>query len=44
MAVQGAYFAEQPNCQIASELDVASVWQFDVIALAQLHDCGAELP
>jgi hypothetical protein len=41
MAVQGGYFAEQ---QIASELDVASVWRFDVIGLAQLHGCGAELP
>jgi hypothetical protein len=36
--------AISPNSQIASELDVASVWRFDVIALAQLHGGGAELP
>jgi hypothetical protein len=35
--------AISPNSQIASELDVAPVW-FDVIGLAQLHGCGAELP
>jgi len=29
---------------IASKLDVASGWEFDVIGLAQLRDCRAELP
>ena len=41
MAVKAA---SSPNSQLASHLDVASVWRLDVIGLAQLHGCGAELP
>jgi hypothetical protein len=35
--------AISPDSKIAGELDVAWVWRFGVIELAQLHGRGAEL-